>query len=276
MAVTNFNGTNEEIRAPLPASGGGILSGAVTVAVLSKRNRTGAFYEALMAGVNSAGVYQWEFAWDGESSINEQDSLSFYVAANSGYATSARNGTGTKITSTTTWYVLAFTKASGTAAGRFHFFPLGGAWSHVAAGISGTAAVHPGDPATTASGHLDWGEAQDADDLSGRLAVSGLWTSELSDAQVEALATNLRTSDWVNHAVAPAGVWEFNRALATSDLVDLTANAQTATGTVASTTDNSGIQGTSIVTTDDPPSWNFNGAGGGGVTVKQLAALGVG
>lgn len=267
MSVTNFAADNSEIRVPIPAGGGANMTGAMTIAFVGKRNTAAGSAHAFLAGQDSGGNFQWEVAATSASS-----QVYFFNNANGQGGISASSNT--QMTGAN-WYIVVWTKASGTVQGRLHRYSFAaGTWQHEAAANFDSGA--PANLASIASGHISFGEAVDVDDLDGRIAVAGTWTSAMTDPQVEALSTNLKTSDWKNHAVAPVGLWEFNRALNTADLTDLTANAQTATSTITSTTDHSGIAGTTIISGDDPAGWTFDGASGTVVTVKKLSALGVG
>lgn len=242
MAVRNFAADNSELRVPIVAASN--TTGAVTVAALVKRNNTGT-WQSMIAHHSSTGGYLSEFGFAGSGATN---ALTWGDPT-----TGVTHTSGTDvITSTTIWHLVAYTKPAGASGGRFHIFPFGGTWVHrVSVGANAN-----NMPSQT-GGSLRFGEAQDVDDLNARLALAGLWTAELTDAQIEALAANLRTADWVNHAVAPVGVWEFDQATATEAVPDLIGNHVDISGTIDSTTDTNGIAGTTIVTGDDPPGWVF-------------------
>lgn len=242
MAVRNFTNNNSELRVPIIA--GSNLTGDFTLAALVKPN-THADWQAIMAGHTAAPAYQWEFGAD------PGDRQVMYVT--SGNQLRQDSGSGITISTTTIWYIVAFTRLGATSA-TFHVKPFGSAWTHTDAGGALTAA------ATTSGGYISFGEAQDVDDLNMRLAVAGVWNSALTNVQVEALSTNLKTADWTGHAVAAVGVWDFNQANAADDVPDLTGNHATITGTISGGTDTNGIAGTAIVTTDDPPGWTFGAA----------------
>lgn len=261
MTVTNFAADNSEIRVPIPASGGANPTGAMTIAAIAKRNSAAATAHTYLAGEDSTGGYIWEFF-----AATSANNVIWTLASGDGGQSAT---TATKMT-TGTWHIIAWTKAAGTVQGRVHMYTFGGSWAHEAAAALGST---PTNPATIASGHVSFGEAIDVDDLDGRIALAGTWAAVLTDLQIEALTTNLRTSDWYNHAVSPTGLWQFNRAVNTDDLVDLTANAQTATGTITSTTDHSGIQGTTIVSGDDPAGWSFDGVGAVAVPALTMATM---
>lgn len=229
MAVRNFNGTNEELR----FAGSAIenLTGAYTAAVLVKLNTTG-IYQCFMAAHTSANVLRWEFA------VSSGNLLTLYVSNGSAAIT---------FSSTTTWNIVAVTKTSGTTTPRFHLKDIAtGAWTHSDGGATCTNASAGGS-----GGFIDIGEAADTDDLNARVALAGLWTTALSDVQVEALVTNKNTSDWTGHAVAPTAVWQLNQAAVTTSVNDLTANA----------VNQSARNGTSVVTGDDPSGWTFASSG---------------
>lgn len=244
MAVRVFDGADDEIRFGGTALES--LTGALTIALLMKRGNTAA-WNALVAGHTSGNVGRWGFE------INNSDIPVMYVAG-----TGSGNGT---YTSTTTWNLLVMTKAAGTVAPRFHIRDIAtGTWTRSNGG--GTL----GDPvAIGASGTIRIGEFEDGDDFNGRLALAGIWSTALSDAQVDALGTSLNTNNWTGHAVAPVAVWQFNQATATS-VPDLIGSANSTV-----------VNGTSVATGDDPPGWTFAGAGGDiNYTAAVAAATGAG
>jgi hypothetical protein len=79
----------------------------------------------------------------------------------------------------------------------------------------------------------------------------GISGSALTDLQIEALATNLKTSDWANHAVTPLARWKLNQASTGTAVEDLIGSA-----------DQLALTGTDLVVGDDPPGWTFDGTGG--------------
>lgn len=257
MAVRNFDGADDEIRVPITAN----LTGPYTIAFLVKRGAVGAWH-ALLAGHDNTGALAWEFGFQGSGAANR---LILYNSGDAAQSTST-------ITSTTTWYIIVFT-CDGTVGGNgtFHWFPIGGAWTHEAGVIYGA------DPLSTLSllsgGFFAFGTAGGADDLNARIATAALWEAQLTNPQVEALATNLATADWLEHAVEPVAVWDFNQATATEDIPDLTGTHATITGTISGAADTNGITGTSVVTGADPPGWVFGAGGGGSVPVNTVAPV---
>lgn len=238
MSVRNFAAANDEIRC---AVGGTDPSGAMTEAALVKRNATGSF-QSVMASHTSGNVYRTEFGFYGAGTH-----LNKLIWFDNVRGVGSVSGT-TTITSTTVWHLIVYTRPTSSGFGRFHIFPFGGAWTHVAGIVESTGTLL-NVPTMGAGGFWDFGEAQDLDDYNGRLAVAGVWNAELSDADCEALATNLRTTDWTTHSTAPLSVWEFNQVSTATAVVDLV-------GTSTETVRN----GTTVVTTDDPPGWTFTGA----------------
>lgn len=144
------------------------------------------------------------------------------------------------------WRLIAFTKASGTVAPRGHEFEFDtSTWSHANAGSTLPNAT------TTASvmylGRL-FQDSGVADFLPGRLAVVGVWDSALTDTQIETLETALQ--NWVD--LSPVGLWALNQASVATPVEDLTVG----------NADQTAITGTTVITGDDPPGFNFTLGGG--------------
>lgn len=158
---------------------------------------------------------------------------------------------------TTDWVVWCFTKASGTVVPVFHWKNLtdDSAWTHANMdSAEANASSHSG-------GSIRFGEWLDSDDADCNLAIDAGWGSVLTNPQIEGLFANSRTQDFLDlHSTVPgAYCHQHNQATATEDIEDLFGNAHTASGTITSTTDTSGIQGTAMEA-DDPPDWLYFGA----------------
>jgi hypothetical protein len=241
--VRVFDGVDDEIRV---ATGAANPTGELAIWMVARRTATGV-WGAPFAGHNSGGAYQWTFGFD------QLDRAAFFVVAGGGIAVTSF-GTGT-FGNSATWYLMAYTKAAGVNAGRFHYKALAaGAWTHVAGVTSGDSlpTITPGNPATIAGGTIRFGEAQDTDDFNGRLAHAGLAGgagANLSDAAVESTFSGLSTAAAVAFAngFAIKGAWDFTQADTATDVTDLTGGG--ANETI--------VNGTTAATGDMPPGWTF-------------------
>jgi hypothetical protein len=137
--------------------------------------------------------------------------------------------------------ILVASKATGAVNPRVHFYRFDtGVWVHE------DAATAVGNGANVTGGQI-WHGTLDAstNTLDGKLAVTGLWGSVLSDANVEALETGRATQRWMD--LAPLGLWDFNQGSTAIPVRDVTGGGA----------DETSVTGTTVVTGDDPASWIF-------------------
>lgn len=136
------------------------------------------------------------------------------------------------------WTLVAVSKAAGSATPRAHRYNYTAAtWTHADA----TGAL---PDATAAAETIRFGHFRNESQfLDGRLAVVGAWDTVLSDGAVEGLTDAL--SAWV--ASAPVGLWAFNQDDVGDPVLDLTDGGA----------DQASITGTTVVTGDDPPGFDF-------------------
>src|SRR3954471_12479060 len=118
MAVRQFVGIGDAIHIPIPASGGANVTGAFTIVDLIKRD-TISSWQSWMNYVSSAGALLMEDAFDQSTNTLGASIGGTYNALST-----------PAITATTTWHIIAVTKAAGSATPRAHVFPLGGSWTH--------------------------------------------------------------------------------------------------------------------------------------------------
>lgn len=224
MPVRSFDGNDEVL---LDAAGIDPV-GPFTFAWLFEPANLSSFH-ALIAGRNAGGVAQWNAA------TGDGNWLAYYaslpaVLVNGAFAIDL------------SWQICAITKANGVAVPRMHRLPLGGAWTH------GNGSDPSGNAGTIAGGHISLGQSVDvASDFVGLLALAGVWDVQLDDGDIEDLAANLATADWLNHASAPIGLWQLNQASTAEDVLDLTGGGA----------DQVGLTGTSVDAENDPPGWEF-------------------
>jgi hypothetical protein len=150
----------------------------------------------------------------------------------SGFGTITGGGT------SSTWWVAAISKPAGSAHYRCHLWnyasPVSGSMSH---GES-VGAANQGDGSTITEIRVG-----DGDDIgNGLVAVVGVWTSVLSDAQLDTLVSN-NLSDWA--ALSPAALISLQNWNGSTGCVD-----------VVGTSSQTGITGT-VSTGANPPGFSF-------------------
>jgi hypothetical protein len=226
MAVRNFDGIDDQITLSTGALAS-VDGGPITVAAIVK-----------LAAVDGA-VF-----WAGSTSAQADRRFAVEASTTWFYDTSSGNFQSLFGASTAeNWTVIAATKADGTSTPRGHKYVFGtGVWSHVnAAGTLVDAGSGPG-----AGGVLLLSGGGTSVVLSGRLAVVGVWTSALSDGEIERLNRSLQA--WRD--LLPAALWRLDQA-AVTPLVDLTGGGANETA----------IVGTNVVVGDDPPGFAFEPPG---------------
>lgn len=213
MART-FDGSDDVIHCSIGALTGRTAAG--TFAGIVRRTNDTAFH-TIVGLHNSAGTNTLYFQ------ISPTDLL--VLGSSGGEATS----TLTVLTSSS-WVLVAVTKASGSATPRFHRLVYStNVWTHEA----GSGAITDGgSPGAGGTFRTAW---QTGDLFQGDIAAIGIWPSALSDSQVEALAYSL--AHW--HAVAPQAMWVFDQSATMQSVLDWTgggANQSSLTGTAVATT----------------------------------------
>lgn len=233
-----FDGTNDEIRV---AIGNCNITTAITMGAIWRRVGTG--YTAVIGLHTSGGTATYTI----EYSEDPNDFLDFAgTTFSSGEAA---------VDAADSWVLSIVTKAAGTVAPRSHLYKYGtNAWDHrdFAATVANQSSV--------AGGTVRFGEWQDADDLEGDIAVAGVWSRALTDAECELLPYSLVA--W--YASAPSGLWVLDQSATTQTVVDLTgggANESGTGGTLVGTT----------VSTVSVPVWNY---GDGAQSVQVIRAAG--
>jgi hypothetical protein len=137
------------------------------------------------------------------------------------------------------WIIAAWGKAAGSVAVRWHLFNYDtlDAWVH---SNSGTV----GDTTATDPDRIRVGQWRDQNEyFNGRLAALAVYDTALSDGAVEDLSVGLQAM----LDAEPVGLWAFNQASVATEVEDLTENGA----------DQIAITGTSVVTGDDPPEFDF-------------------
>jgi hypothetical protein len=148
-----------------------------------------------------------------------------------------------------TWYLIVARKVTGTAAPRFSIRDMStGIWSH---GVGGTALADWTAPG--ASGTVRFNNANSSDWFNGRVAVRAAWSNSLpwsadttGDAAIEAAGLHTAAQNWLDNS--PDAMWRFNQAEVTTTVEDDTGGGA----------DQTAIAGTTVVTGDDPPDFDFS------------------
>lgn len=201
-------------------SAGAIGTGAYTVAVLVRPK----------SGNNNCGMLQARSA-SAEIRALFEDALHLFGANDfsSGFGTLTQD----------TWYLAAQTKPAGSNITRFHLWPYASDGSGAMSHGTETGGANQTDPGTVTVLRVGWAN----DRGNGDISVVGLWTSALSDGQLDTLKS------------ANLSAWS---ALSPTELVDFsTWNGSTGWSTRAGTSSLSSITGTVSVGAD-PPSFNFS------------------
>lgn len=171
----------------------------------------------LLAGMTAASAYEWE--------INGDTSKWFGTGDFSGLATMTLN----------TWQWIGYSKATGSAAMRWHnqIYSGGswGTWAHTAGSVIADGA--------SATDHLQYGLSHQR--TQGRRFIDAVWNTVLTDLAVEAACVTGNSL----MAATPAACWQCNLSPA-GGLIDLTGGGANSTG----------LTGTAptLDTTQEPPS----------------------
>jgi hypothetical protein len=247
-----FNGTTDVIKCSLGAAGVG--AGPVTYAAVWKIGAVDSSWRGIMS-VNQSG---------GTEALGMERSNGNFLAMT--VTQSAQAASSNSIIGTTGWVLTTVTKATGTVAPHVCTYGFTGAtWTNQSAGST------LADGPSVSGGNLTFGGVGNApaDFFSGKLAVAGIWNIDMYAAAgsaytyINALTTNLKTSDWWNSAAGrPVGLWEFNQASTGTSVPDLTGGGA----------NQSAISGTTVSTGDDPPGWTFDGTGGAASGNPQLVS----
>jgi hypothetical protein len=146
--------------------------------------------------------------------------------------------TSTPFNSSDGWVIIGFSKATGSATVRAHKYVLStDTWTHSNLGSIGDSFGLTPDLVRIGNQSANSGA------LNGNLALAAVWDSVLSDGDIEDL-----TSLGAWRAADPAGLWLFTQESTDDPVEDLTGNGA----------DQVAIGGTTVVTDDDPPGFDFS------------------
>lgn len=247
VPVLHFNGTDQWVK----GTGMGAMNGAITIACLIRRGGALPTYGSYIGGATSASARSFMFAVD-----NAGTQTTLYDA------TSNSNSTTTIVFDDRDWYVVAYTKSAGTVTPRFHFKNIS----------KTTAAVHENGSSTNVNfpsvsgGYLKVGNydltpgtpGSAEEDFLGEIGLVAWWDgTALSDAQVDELYANKKTTDWQNNSGGvPTSITQLQSTTPT-DLRSLVTWVNTG----------------STVIQDPVAGWNFDGVVATTVTVSMSGVL---
>jgi hypothetical protein len=196
--VRAFDGVDDDVY--LRASPATDDTGAVTIATLI---RPAAIEQSALVALHTSAGAGTGYAF----SQTANGGLALW----NGSSTSASPGS---LVTSGGWQLAIVTKAAGSATPRFHVYDFGTtSWQH----LNGSSAI--GDGASIAGGgEIRLGSWVGRGFWEGEFAGAALWTSALSDAQVERLAGTW--ADW--QALAPGGMWLLNQTSETHPVLDET------------------------------------------------------
>lgn len=170
-------------------------------------------------------------------------SWSLFTASQQVFADGDFGSGGPQLSDKDTWYVTGVTKASGSAAYRYHVRPIGGTWTHV---DSGTTADGPGG-----TDSVLFGQGPTRNNGKFQIAAAAVFAGAMSDQDIESALTD-DMADWM--AAQPLAAWQFNQATVGDDVTDLTGGGA----------DQTAISGTTVV--GDPAGWTYFAGGPAEVT----------
>lgn len=230
MGVLSFDGTDDMLHwGTLASALANVSDGAYTIAVLWKRSSVNSFQP--LSYLTSASAIE-------VGMLIRPFSTDMYMLG--------VNGEGfMDITDSDTPYITVVTKTAGTTAPRAHWkVGAAGSWTHSDFGSTIADQID--------STQLDIGGSviDTGDQFGGWIGLVGWWEGSMSDANVEALDNNWRTSDWWASAHGtPVFLAELD--VAGASVTDLAGNASGLS-----------VTGTSLDSGETLESWNFDGTGG--------------
>lgn len=160
------------------------------------------------------------------------------------YSGTSTNSTATKVLDTDGWVIVAASKPTGTSIVRFHLYKFStSTWVHANGASKADAAGAAGGSIVIGTVNTDW--------FVGDIDAAAFFPSNLSDANIETLATSLSAWD----SLSPAGMWVLDQTDVTVSVTDRTGNGSNQTARSGTTIASS----SSPLTT--PQTQNFEGWG---------------
>lgn len=242
MATLHFDGAGTNIgeMTPISTALSGASNGAWTVATLMTMEEYTGW--RLAAGVTNSARNN-RYLNVGNNSDAGGGALAVDITGGSCHST-----TMIQVNSSTIWYLMVATRPAGTSQTvRFHWKDITtpGTLTHENASVANSTSNAAG-PGT--SGIMQIGGVTNGGEWwQGSVGLVGVWTVNMSDADVAALLTNLKTSDWYNHS---AGTPVFLSETKSATPTDLISSASISVATPS-------------LTGPEPTGWTFDGVGGG-------------
>lgn len=228
MAVRRFTSVDSDLIRLAVGAIEGAQGGPITFAVIAKVEIDNSFTPFMSLAAPTTVRRAW---WRRETNLLHFESGGFAVS-----------NTVNQLTIADGWALVIFTKADGTATPRVHIFYFGtSTWVHE--DFNGTL-----DNDGTALDRLElgWHESSSSG-YDGLMALAAIRKEVIgNDAAIEAFGLEDFLENW--RAIRWDGVWPMNQALTGASVTDLTGLGS----------DQSAIQGTSVVTGDDP-AFSFDG-----------------
>jgi hypothetical protein len=222
MAVRRFTASSQDALV-LGGTGAAVANGGYSIVALVKPVSplaAGAFVALLSGGVQ---VGSLQGVGDGRLAL---DTNTLDVRGSVGLVAGA-------------WQFIRVSHPAGTSTPRFSCKQLGtGSWTHVGAGTTHPDVAGVVDQVIIGAGAANGGFAQDAE-----IAWAAL-LPDLADVDVEAIEAEL--SSQFLYDLGAVDLWNLNQAATTTAVADLAGPAA-----------QSSVKGTSVVTGDDPPGWDF-------------------
>ncbi|HEY2086253.1 MAG TPA: hypothetical protein VGH54_09540 [Mycobacterium sp.] len=236
MTVREFNGTSDEL-----VTGVGAASGMVygTAAALIKFSTLSGFHYFCM-------VHNASNGW-----VSEPIGLTNFGAWEVNYQSGAANwGTSGPSPSVGPWLLVVARKATGSAVPRLSMYNYTtGTWAHHDGSGPAGDGVAPG-----AGGQVRFSFQGSSDFFGGRVAARALWSNSLpwasdttGDAAIEAAGLKDAAANWAT--ANPSAFWLFDQATTATPVADLS---------TAGTADQTSVTGTTVITGDDPPGFDFS------------------
>lgn len=235
MTVIRFDGVDDRVIFPIGVFNG-MAGGPITFGWLFRTDNIAVTRTGLEIGITAGGRIGL--------GISSGDLIRFFNGS------STRDGPARPVG----WFLCVTTKATGTVVPRYHIYDFtAGTWEH---GAQGAATANQ----TLGNGEVRFGESLvAAQDFTGDIGLGFLANVALSDAEVEAMVTNRKTSDiWT--AIGGATVFDLYELISASAITSLGGSVETSR------------TGTTTTAESIPGGWTFDGVGGGVTTQISLAA----
>lgn len=160
------------------------------------------------------------------------------------------------------WRLFVVRKALGDTVPRWSLYNYSTvSWSHHNSINSIVDSVAPGT-----DGDIKFSRQGISQFFDGRVAARAAWSNLLpwaadttGDAAIEAAGLETAYQNWIDNN--PSAAWRFNQSVTTENVVDDTGGGA----------DQLSISGTTVVTNDDPPGFDFSLAQGGGSLVTSIS-----